>query len=355
MVYQDYSTDATIVSNMFIDHYMQDANDAQIKIYLYLLRVLGAGRACSISDLADQFNYTEKDVIRALKYWERNSLISLEYDDSKSLIGVRLLNVVEKSSTVALAPVVPIPLKSESSASAKTDTPSIPEKSATSEAKEQYIKPHYTNDDILSFKANENNQEILFVVEQYLGRPLSMAEIKSIYFFADELAFSNELIDYLFDYCLGRGKKDIKYIEKVAISWKQEGITTPKMAAKAARKYDKVVYQTMNALGRSSSPTQLEADYVTKWTNEYGYDFEIIEEACTRTVLATDSHRFEYADKILSSWFQSNVHHKSDIKKADEAFEKKKKAVSSSSNASYKQFDQREYDFDALEKEIVSN
>lgn len=352
MVYQDYSTDATLVSNIFIDHYMQDANDAQIKIYLYLLRILGAGHSCSISDLADQFNYTEKDVIRALKYWERNSLLSLEYDENKALCGVRLLNVAKKSNSVALAPVVPIPLKSEASAPAKTSV--LQEKTSSTEAKVQYTKPSYSADDILAFKAKESNQEILFVVEQYLGRPLSMAEIKTIYFFSDELAFSNELIDYLFDYCLGRGKKDIKYIEKVAISWKEEGITTPKMAAKAARKYDKIVYQTMNALGRSSSPTQLEADFVTRWTNEYGYDFEVIEEACSRTVLATDSHRFEYADKILSSWFNSGVHHKSDIHKADEAFEKKKK-TSAPSGASYKQFDQREYDFDALEKEIVSN
>ena len=47
-----------------------DANDAQLKIYLYLLRVTGAGLTTSISDMADQFNHTEKDVVRALKYWE---------------------------------------------------------------------------------------------------------------------------------------------------------------------------------------------------------------------------------------------------------------------------------------------
>ena len=72
-VYQENSSDATVVSNIFIDHYMKDANDAQLKIYLYLLRVLSAQKGCSISDLADQFNYTEKDVQRALKtlivYW----------------------------------------------------------------------------------------------------------------------------------------------------------------------------------------------------------------------------------------------------------------------------------------------
>ena len=36
-VYQENYTDITIVSNVFIDEYMKDANDAQLKIYLYLL------------------------------------------------------------------------------------------------------------------------------------------------------------------------------------------------------------------------------------------------------------------------------------------------------------------------------
>lgn len=50
---------------------MKDANDAQIKVYLYLLRMMTAGLTTSVSDIADKFNHTEKDVLRALKYWEK--------------------------------------------------------------------------------------------------------------------------------------------------------------------------------------------------------------------------------------------------------------------------------------------
>ena len=55
----------------FIDEYMKDANDAQLKVYLYLLRMMSANLATSVSEIADKFNHTEKDVIRALKYWEK--------------------------------------------------------------------------------------------------------------------------------------------------------------------------------------------------------------------------------------------------------------------------------------------
>ena len=64
-IYQDNYTDSTVISNRFIDEYMQAANDAQLKIYLYLIRMMSARLDTSIGDIADKFNYTEKDVIRA--------------------------------------------------------------------------------------------------------------------------------------------------------------------------------------------------------------------------------------------------------------------------------------------------
>ena len=61
--------DSTVVSNLFIDEYMKDANDAQLKVYIYLLRAANSNTATSISDMADLFNHTEKDIVRALTYW----------------------------------------------------------------------------------------------------------------------------------------------------------------------------------------------------------------------------------------------------------------------------------------------
>ena len=39
-LYKDNYADSTVVSNLFIDEYMKDANDAQLKVYFYLLRML---------------------------------------------------------------------------------------------------------------------------------------------------------------------------------------------------------------------------------------------------------------------------------------------------------------------------
>ena len=61
-LYNDMDNGNTSVSNLFIDEYLCDANDAQIKVYLYLLRMTQAAGSTNISDMADRFNHTEKDI-----------------------------------------------------------------------------------------------------------------------------------------------------------------------------------------------------------------------------------------------------------------------------------------------------
>ena len=63
----------------------------------------------------------------------------------------------------------------------------------------------------------------------------------------------------------------------------------------------------MNSLGRSTSPTAKELEFINRWTRDYGFSTDIILEACERSSLATDKHRFEYAEGILNSWRQANV------------------------------------------------
>lgn len=376
-IYKDNYADATAVSNIFIDEYMKDANDAQLKIYLYLIRMMNANLSTSISDIADKFNHTEKDVLRALKYWEKNGLLSLEYDESKTLVGIHLLDFDRKKETVEakpLAPVVSLVAKSnmDNSAAVSAAAAGLPHASAAGlshdttaaapsdapDAVNIYEKPSYTLDQLKAFKSNEETSQLLFIVEQYMGKTLTPTEIRTILFLSDRLGFSVELIDHLVEYCVERGKKDFRYIEKVAISWAQANISTPKQAVKYAYKYDKIVYEIMKALGKSSSPTNKEVDYINRWTKEFGFEMDVIAVACERTVMGTDKHRFEYADSILTSWHQANIHHKSDIAKADENYKRTKAAAQTKPGAAsnkFNQFKQNSYDFDDLEKKLLSN
>lgn len=361
-IYRDNPTNTTLLSNRFIDEYMKDANDAQLKIYLYLTRMLGSELATSISDIADTFNHTEKDVLRALKYWEKHRLLSLDYNDTKTLVGIQLQDLTKEAIVTTAKkeelPVAPITILNP----AKEGT-RVLEKATPPPAKVvTFEKPQYSLDQLKEFKNLSSTQEILFIAEQYIGKPLSAKDIQTIFFLFDTLNFSSDLIDYLIQYCVERGKKDFKYIETVAISWAEQKVTTAKQASSITKKYDKTIYTIMKSLGKQGIPTKKELDFITNWTTNFGFSMDIIIEACDRTVLAVDTHRFEYANSILNNWSQSNVHSKSDIVNCDKIFQSSKAAKQSTNNASNKnntnkfnQFTQRSYDFEQLEKELLSN
>ena len=85
----------TSIPNAFLDKYMPSANGEFVKVYLYLLRRLNDGGDVSICGIADILNHTEKDVIRALKYWEQQGLISLNITPRRELAGITLLSIPE--------------------------------------------------------------------------------------------------------------------------------------------------------------------------------------------------------------------------------------------------------------------
>ncbi len=367
-IYQDSPMDVTIVPNLFIDEYMKDANDAQIKVYLYLLRMTHSRQAISIPGIADQFNHTEKDVLRSLKYWEKHRLLDLDYDGEKNLVGIHIRGLAPgKDPPPAVSCDSPIPVPP--SATGLQPAPAAAQKGTGASAKEPlseppaiptFEKPVYSADQLKAFKERQDPAQLLFIAESYIGKPLTPSEMKTILYFTDVLHFSDDLTDYLLQYCVGRGKKDFKYIEKVAVNWAAEGITTPREARQYSSRYDKNVYTIMNELGKSGSPTGKEVEYINRWIKEYAFPMDVIFEACQRTVLATDKHRFEYAEGILSSWKAQNVHHKSDIRKADDLYQQKRKSAPAQERIRqtgnrFNQFTQNTYDFDALEQELLSN
>lgn len=340
-LYKEDKAGLTGISNLFIDTYMKDANDAQIKTYLYLVRAQSANLPVCISEIADTFNHTEKEVIRSLQYWERMNLLKLDYDKEQNITGIRLLELQPETPVAArtLAPIVSlVPAEQNESRGCAP------------------LKPSYSADDIRLQKQNTEFCALLCIIEQYLGKPLSIADVKSILYIHKELEFSSDLIDTLLEYCLERGKKELRYIEKTAVAWYESNIRTAQQARKNTQNYDKTVYTVMKALGKSNTPTAKEVDYINKWRNTYGFSTEMILECCERTVLATDTHRFEYADGILSNWKKQNLTSVANVLEADRSFRQSKAtAPKASADNSFNRFMRTSYDFDALEKEILSN
>ncbi len=357
-LYRTASNAQTAISNMFIDEYMADANDAQLKIYLFLIRMLDANLPTSVSDIADKFNYTEKDVLRALMHWEARKLLSLDFDAQDNLLAIRVLSLESARKPVKESPRITPVLSFVRPASL-----SKPFSASGADCLDEALpKPEYSADELKDFKKSEDIRQLLMVAEQYMGRQLSHSDMETMLFICGKLEFSSDLADYLLQHCVERGKKDFRYIEKVALSWHEQGITSPKEAQTSMRRHDKLVYTIMKSLGKASNPAPKELEYIDKWTKEYGFPPDVIQEACDKTVMNTDTHRFAYADGILSKWHQAGVRRKADIEAADSSFKKQsessRRAPKNDTGViknNFNRFTQNTYDFEELEQNILSN
>ncbi len=68
-----------------------------------------------------------------------------------------------------------------------------------------FEKPVYSADQLKAFKERQDTAQLLFIAESYIGKPLTPSEMKTILYFTDVLHFSEDLTDYLLQYCVGRG------------------------------------------------------------------------------------------------------------------------------------------------------
>lgn len=345
-----FQANATLLPNAFIDNYMIDANGEFVKVYLFLLRHLDDPfSSLTLSTIADCLNNTEKDILRAFRYWESVGLLRLERDQDDRITGLELLRTAKPQT------------ETESSAASCPDFPTQEETSVSGmgETAESRTVPKAVPID--AFRAQKEIKSLLFIAEQYLGKTLTHTEMETITYFYDTLHMSADLIEYLLETCVENGHKSMHYIQKVAFSWVEEGIQTVSQAKEKSAVYNKNCYTVLNAFGiKNRGPATSELGYIRKWAEEYGFSPDIIEEACRRTISATHQPSFEYADSILTKWHDNHIRHLKDIITLDEAYRRehtssrtpgRTKSVTKNLN----NFERRSYDMDSLEEQLLNS
>lgn len=327
----------TLVPNRFIDEYMPVASGSYVKVYLYLLRCMNSSTdvGITISSIADHLDETEKDIIRALCYWEKVNLIVLERNENQEIISITVNELYSKSAdnhyadnNFANEGYDTTPYEAVDAISGEKEYPvETPEASyeeiASSKAPETpkphlFEKPTYSEAQIKQLTENDEVKWLLNIIEIYLDRLIKPMDMQLILYLYESLGFSAELIMYLYEYCISKNKKNPSYIEAVALSWAEEGIDTVEKAESRSALYNSNYNAINKAFGLNRSPGQIEKQYIEKWLNKYGFSIDIIVEACNRTILLTQKPDFKYTDKILENWNKKGVKELAQISKLDE-------------------------------------
>lgn len=376
-LHTNYRTGVTTISNIFIDSFMPSANGSYVKVYLYLLRCLcEGGHNLTINSIADHLEDTEKDIVRALNYWEKVNLLVTERNENGAITSILLhepgYNQVADDMAASIATTFSNSTENSETYnnSIKTDVnkkkPSVPTNITTEEAapKSQAVEFQpitFLPEEIKALTSDEEVQWAMNTIELYLERTIRSDEVQLVLNLYETYKFSTDLILHLFDYCISKGKKHRAYIEKVALEWANAAICTPEQADDFSVNYNKNYNAVMRVYGLNRNPGDAEKKYINKWCYHFNFDLELIIEACNRCLLNIQKPDFKYTNSILESWHKAGVIKIADIEKLDSLHNQKNTTSKVSTNNSknknkFNAFPQRAYtpkDYSEMEKKLL--
>ena len=338
------AVDVTAVSNTFIDTYMAAANGEYVKVFLYLLR--HAQEELTIPKIADALNHTESDVKRALSYWEDAGLLLVEDTEPlsrKEEPSMQTPSVQSPSMQGESDPGVLRQGRQETAPPQQEQSVTVPD------AGDSYER-------LSRLSGDKEFSDLLYAVQQLLGKTFNNTECERFAYFYDVLEMSADLLEYLVEYCAENNHRSIHYIEKVALNWYQMEIRSREEAKSYLAQYSpymSAILKTFGFSGRTLAP--VEQEYVQRWFKEYGFDIELVKEACSRTIKATGSASFPYADKILSGWKKAGVRSLKDVEELDKkrqisrpgGTDRTREPIKKSTGTNrFKNFEERSYNYE---------
>ena len=311
---RDYNVGFTSIPNDFFDIYMPKANGEFVKIYLYIVRSLSDNsRDFSLDNIADTFNHTESDVMRALRYWNNEGLLEFIYSaDGKNLTGIKL-TYPGKTSSNNKSKSTPdgSGSKSDKKEAVVETAPSVDNlvsEDIEDEKPAVPAKTKFTAAQIRKLAELDEIQEMNYAAERLLNRTLSSYDREVLIYLYSDLQFTVDLIICLIEYCVEHKKTSYRYIETLGIDWHSHNIKTIKEAKQYTVQFDNSFIAVLKAFGISGRTLgQAERDILDNWIVKYKFSDDMIKEACNRTVLKLGKPSFNYANSILMDWHEHNI------------------------------------------------
>ncbi len=310
----------TFIDNIFIDEYMPKAPAPLYSlVYIYGLRCAYDGIETENKDIAEKFNVIESDVRNAWVYWKNQGLVLLLGNKEKPVVEFLPVKSMEDTTN--------------DSVSKKNIKPLV-------------TKPVYKPTDVADLMANNREiEQLIQTAEATMGKILSQNETQAIVAFYDWMGLPTDVIIMLLSYYKD---KPMNYIEKIASEWADKEINTIEKVDRYILKHNDYS-KIMAYYGVDRKPTEKEEKFIRIWLDEYQTPFELIKEACQRTIEKTNSPAVGYTNGILKNWHDNGINTLEAVEQKDKQFnskiesiEKAKKETSVVKN-SFNNFNQRVY------------
>ncbi len=303
----DYRFKASQLKRVFVlpkdivDRHLRLAGSVQLKVLLWLSRNGGEfdAEAC-----AKAVGVSAPDCADALQYWVAAGVLLPENDDQPALVPVK----EEKPTEVLPKPV----------------------------ARPAAVKPQMT-EVLKKQKTNKEFSYLLEAVSARLGRPLANGDAETLLYLYETAGLPAAVIMMVVEYAAQANRFTMRYIEKVALDWADQGIVTMSAAeehlcflercAAAAAKVQTVCSLTRPISGAFAVRT------AEKWVYQWQVEDALILEAYAICVDKTGAFQAKYMDKVLDNWRAQEITTLDQLKSLQSGA--KKSAAKSEENQEY--------------------
>ena len=299
-----------------VDEGLKFSDGVKLKVLLYVLR--NADRELDNKDISACTGVNVTDIPEALEYWVNMGILK------KTDQTYMPVESSENNSTTA----------ADMKIKAETPPPAETEKTHFTVTKPQ--KPDYVFT-VQQLAVDEELKILVSEVQSALGKTLSNADIATLLMLKDTCGLPLDVILMLVQYAISIDKANMRTIERLGVSWANEGVDSVeaadnkiRLASQRTKCYS--VVASAFGLNNAGSPTKKQLDYSHIWVSEWKFSPEMLREAYERCVDTKGEMKFNYIDGILKRWHHNGICNKNDLA-ASETLKQEKK--SSSNTGSY--------------------
>lgn len=303
------------VPSDIVDKHIKLAGAAQLKVILWVLR--HAGENFTTDDIAQALSMQSADVRDCMQYWEQMGVISVNGGNimptPKQTENTQPVEISQEKQEVTLAETKTetaetqkdeqIPQKQPETPKRVMSRPEKPDMKYLARRMEEDSSIAYlmqSADEIFGRMTSNNDKVTLLLIHEYDGLPV-------------------EVIIMLLQYAFSIGKANMRYIEKMAISWADEEITNLDRAEKkikqltSGREAARLVQRTLGT--DEHSPTEKEIAFADRWINTLKFTPEMVRKAYETCVDAKGKYIPKYVNSILERWHSAGI---TTVEQADE-------------------------------------
>lgn len=310
------------VPSQIVDEGLKFADGVKLKVLLYVLR--NADRELELKDISKATGVNVTDIPEALDYW-----VSREVLQKNAAVYAPKAN---DNETQQERPAVKEVKETKTVDAISKDVEQQRQRFVVTKPQ----KPDYVFT-AQRLAVDEGLKILVSEAQTMLGKTLSNSDVATLLMLKDTCGLRLDVILMLIQYCVGIDKGNMRTVEKIGISWADEGIDSVQAADSKiaqANRASKCFSHVASVFGMQSvgSPTKKQLDYCTKWVGEWKFSAPMLREAYERCVDSKGELKFNYIDGILKKWEAMGVKNLDDLHAAEAS---KAKPKAEQQNTSY--------------------